>query len=54
MSVEEVVEEGYKQMMTNNKIVIVPGMKNRILTQSIRFMPRKMVTSIVRKVQERV
>ena len=54
MSVEEVVEEGYKQMMTNNKTVIIPGMKNRMLTHSIRFMPRKMVTNIVRKVQERV
>ncbi|MCC5801961.1 SDR family NAD(P)-dependent oxidoreductase [Rossellomorea vietnamensis] len=54
MSVEDVVEEGYKQMMTKNKTVIVPGMKNRILTQSIRFMPRKMVTNIVRRVQERV
>ncbi|CAN7219263.1 SDR family NAD(P)-dependent oxidoreductase [Rossellomorea sp. LjRoot5] len=54
MSVEDVVEEGYKQMMTKDKVVIVPGMKNRILTQAIRFMPRKMVTNIVRKVQERV
>ena len=54
MSVDEVVEEGYKQMMTNNKTVIVPGLKNRILTQSIRFMPRKLITNIVRKVQERV
>ncbi|MGG4169565.1 hypothetical protein ABEW00_19175 [Rossellomorea vietnamensis] len=54
MSVEDVVEEGYKQMMTNDKVVIVPGMKNRILTGAIRFMPRKMVTNIVRKVQERV
>ena len=54
MSVEEVVEEGYKQMMTNNKTVIIPGIKNRMLTHSIRFMPRKMVTNIVRKVQERV
>jgi uncharacterized protein len=54
MSVEEVVEEGYNQMMTKNKTVIIPGLKNRMLTQSIRFMPRKMVTNIVRKVQERV
>jgi uncharacterized protein len=54
MSVEDVVEEGYKQMMTKDKVVIVPGMKNRILTQAIRFIPRKMVTNIVRKVQERV
>lgn len=54
MNVEDVVEEGYKQMMTNNKTVIVPGVKNRMLTKSIRFLPRKMVTNIVRKVQERV
>ncbi|WP_437176704.1 SDR family NAD(P)-dependent oxidoreductase [Rossellomorea aquimaris] len=54
MSVEEVVDEGYRQMMAKNKTVIIPGFKNRMLTQSIRFMPRKMVTNIVRKVQERV
>ncbi|MCA1065009.1 SDR family oxidoreductase [Rossellomorea sp. AcN35-11] len=54
MSVEEVVEEAYQQMMTKNKTVIVPGLKNKMLAQSIRFMPRKMVTNIVRKVQERV
>ncbi|KAA0563275.1 SDR family NAD(P)-dependent oxidoreductase [Bacillus sp. CH30_1T] len=54
MSVEEVVEEGYNHMMTKNKTVIFPGFKYRLLTQSVRFMPRKMVTNIVRKVQERV
>jgi uncharacterized protein len=54
MSVEEVVEEGYTQMMTKNKTVIIPGFNNRLLTQSVRFMPRKIVTNIVRKVQERV
>jgi uncharacterized protein len=41
-------------MMTKNKTVIIPGVNNRLLTQSVRFMPRKMVTNIVRKVQERV
>ncbi|BCB05510.1 SDR family NAD(P)-dependent oxidoreductase [Bacillus sp. KH172YL63] len=54
MSVEEVVEEGYRQMMNTNKTVIVPGLKNKILTSTVRFIPRKLVPAIVRKVQERV
>jgi uncharacterized protein len=54
MTVEEVVDEAYKQMTDQKKIVIIPGMKNRLLAGSIRFMPRKMVTNIVRKVQERI
>ncbi|WP_064092898.1 SDR family NAD(P)-dependent oxidoreductase [Rossellomorea aquimaris] len=54
MSVEEVVEAGYSDMMTKNKTVIIPGFKNRVLTKTIRFIPRKMVTNIVRKVQERI
>ncbi|WP_175990434.1 SDR family oxidoreductase [Bacillus sp. Marseille-Q1617] len=54
MTVEEVVEEAYKQMAHQKKVVIIPGMKNRVLAGSIRFMPRKLVTKIVRKVQERI
>ncbi|MCA1055509.1 SDR family oxidoreductase [Rossellomorea aquimaris] len=54
MSVEDVVDEAFKSMMEKKKVVIVPGMKNRLLAGSIRFMPRKMVTNIVRKVQERI
>ncbi|MEL3972476.1 SDR family oxidoreductase [Rossellomorea oryzaecorticis] len=54
MTVEEVVEEAYKQMAHQKKAVIIPGFKNRMLAGSIRFMPRKMVTKIVRKVQERI
>lgn len=54
MTVEEVVDEAYKQMADQKKVVIIPGVKNRLLAGSIRFMPRKMVTNIVRKVQERI
>ena len=54
MSVENVVEEAYKQMSDKGKVIIIPGLRNKILAKSIRFMPRKMVTNIVRKVQERI
>jgi hypothetical protein len=32
--------------------VVVPGMRNKLLAQSIRVSPRRMVTTIVRKLQE--
>ncbi|QWC22191.1 SDR family oxidoreductase [Bacillus haikouensis] len=53
MTVEEVVDEAYKKM-TQKKVVIIPGVKNRLLAGSIRFLPRRMVTKFVRKVQERI
>lgn len=52
MSAEEVARIGYCQFH-NGKTVIVPGTKNRILARSSRFFPRKVVTGIVRKMQER-
>ncbi|MCL6617365.1 MAG: SDR family oxidoreductase, partial [Anoxybacillus ayderensis] len=53
MDVKQVVEAGYKGVM-NNKTVIIPGVANKLLAFSVRFMPRKFVTNIVRKVQDRV
>lgn len=52
MSAEEVAEIGYKQWMSG-KSVIVPGFKNKLLAASVRILPRKQITSIVRKVQGR-
>jgi uncharacterized protein len=54
MTVDEVVDEAYKQMEDEKKVVVIPGMKNKLLAGSIRFLPRRMVTKIVRKVQERI
>ena len=34
--------------------VVIPGLQNKFLAQSIRFMPRRWVTRIVRRMQERV
>jgi short-subunit dehydrogenase len=42
---EEVAVYGYKQMM-KGKTVAIPGFKNKMLATSVRFLPRKLVTSI--------
>ena len=54
MQADVVVEEAVRSLLETRKTVIVPGFKNKLLSASIRFMPRKTVTSIVRKVQERI
>lgn len=51
MSSAEVARAGYAGMKRGRRIVI-PGLKNKLLTQSIRVSPRRMVTTIVRKLQE--
>jgi short-subunit dehydrogenase len=38
--------------MKRGKRVVIPGLRNKLLTQSIRVTPRRMVTTIVRKLQE--
>jgi short-subunit dehydrogenase len=51
MSSAEVARAGYAAMKRGRRIII-PGIKNKLLTQSIRVSPRRMVTTIVRKLQE--
>ena len=38
--------------MEHGKRVAIPGLANKLLTQSIRVTPRRLVTKIVRKLQE--
>lgn len=47
----DVARIGYKAMMAGQRVV-VPGLKNKLLAQSVRISPRRMVTFIVRKLQE--
>ncbi|MDP9360653.1 MAG: SDR family oxidoreductase [Acidobacteriota bacterium] len=49
---DAVARAGYEAMKRGKRIVI-PGMRNRIMAQSVRVSPRRMVTMIVRKMQER-
>jgi uncharacterized protein len=51
MGSAEVARAGYEGMKRGRRVVI-PGIKNKLLTQSIRVSPRRMVTTIVRKLQE--
>ena len=46
-SSKDVAEFGYKKMM-NGKVVVIHGLINNILVQSVRFAPRNMVAAIAK------
>ncbi|MEK3885289.1 SDR family oxidoreductase [Paenibacillus sp. PL2-23] len=50
MDVRKVADIGYNGFL-QGKSVVIPGAQYRLLTLLIRFMPRKLVTSIVRSIQ---
>ena len=47
-----VARAGYQGFREGQRIVI-PGFNNKLLAESVRLMPRKLVTKIVRRMQER-
>ncbi|HEX4604808.1 MAG TPA: SDR family oxidoreductase [Candidatus Angelobacter sp.] len=49
----DVARAGYEGMM-RGKTMVIPGLFNKALAQSIRFSPRRLVTAISRSVQEKV
>jgi short-subunit dehydrogenase len=49
---QEVAEYGYNAMM-NGTTVAIHGLWNAIMANSVRFTPRKMVTTLVRAIQEK-
>jgi len=51
MSSAAVARVGY-EAMKGGKRVVIPGLRNKLLAQSIRVTPRRMVTTFVRKLQE--
>jgi short-subunit dehydrogenase len=48
---EDVAKAGYKGLM-NKKAVVIPGIFNKLLIQSVRFSPRRAVTAVARWMQE--
>ncbi|GKX68614.1 SDR family NAD(P)-dependent oxidoreductase [Inconstantimicrobium mannanitabidum] len=52
MTAKEVAEVGYKQF-NKGKTIIIPGMKNKFLVQSFRFLPRKLISSIAIKLNKK-
>jgi len=51
MDAPTVAKVGYDGLMAN-KVVVIPGVMNWLFAQSSRFFSRKMVTRMVRKLQE--
>jgi len=51
MDAETVAKIGYHALM-KGKTVVIPGVLNKLLAKSVRFVPRKLVTKIVRSMQE--
>ena len=47
MDAAVVADAGYRGLM-KGRAVIVPGLLNRLLVQSVRISPRRLVTAIVR------
>jgi len=47
-----VARAGY-EAMHEGRAVIIPGFMNKMMAQSVRFLPRSTVTNLVRKVQDR-
>jgi short-subunit dehydrogenase len=51
MDVQTVARIGYDGFL-NKKTMVIPGMKNSLLSKFVRFVPRKLVTKVVRSMQE--
>src|SRR6184192_465933 len=52
MDARTAAQAGYEGMRRGQTLVI-PGLRNRVLAQSVRFSPRKLVTAVSRSLQER-
>ena len=52
MSARDVAVAGYKGLLAG-KTLVIPGARNALLARTVGFMPRKLVTKVVRGIQER-
>jgi len=53
MDAQTVARAGYRGLMSG-KTLVIPGFRNRLLAESVRFGPRKLVTAISRKILQQV
>lgn len=51
MDAATVANIGYRALM-DGKTIVIPGIINKLMAKSVRFIPRNLVTKIVRKMQE--
>ena len=53
MNAEDVARDGYRGLMTG-RTVVISGVQNWLVAESVRFAPRKLVTAVSRWVVEKV
>jgi hypothetical protein len=53
MTAEAVARDGYRGLMAG-RTVVISGVKNWLVAESVRFAPRKLVTALSRWVAEKV
>jgi short-subunit dehydrogenase len=53
MSAEAVARDGYRGLM-EGKTLVISGLQNWLVAESVRFAPRKMATAISRWISEKV
>jgi short-subunit dehydrogenase len=52
MTARAVALEGYRGLLAG-KTIVIPGTRNALVARTVGFMPRKLVTKVVRGIQER-
>ena len=52
MDARAVAVAGYRGLMTG-RTVVIPGTRNRVLAAAVKFLPRSLVTRVVRNIQEK-
>lgn len=50
---EKVALKGYRAMM-KGKVLVVPGMANKLMSMVPRVLPRRTMTSVIRRIQEKL
>lgn len=48
MTARAVAEAGYRGLMAG-KTIVIPGLQNKLMMQSLRVSPRSVVTKVVRR-----
>ncbi len=52
MDAKTVARDGYRGLM-EGKTLVISGLRNWLVAESVRFWPRKMVTAVSRKLLEK-
>ena len=52
MDATYVVKEAYEEFTYKKSVLLVPGFKNKLLVQAVRFMPRWVTRKIIKKVNK--